>query len=562
MKLDELINVTANGLEIASFKNIRDTLIEWYKSKFGSDIDLDTGTADGVFVYDLAILLNNAYDAISSFEHQMHIDSATGSNLDSLVRLSNIFRKQATNSTASLQVTNLLSQQVTESNMTFLAADGTEWLADEVSITFAANETKVVNVHCTTPGRILAPAGTIKQIQINSFSVSQPEDAIPGRNTETDEELKLRFSQTQGANSRTTLEGLRASLLTISGIKDVKIYNNNSGSTQIMKDTTNVSAHDVYIIIRKDESVSIDDSIIGKRIHSLMTSGIKTAVMATGTTGNAKTYVYLDDIYGSLIQEASENVNWKEALPVSPEIVVNLLKKDNYTSDVEQTISNAVCKYMNALPIDTDIPDVNAITNVVRLAIPSYKGRPKAEILNVTIGGGTSYVIPNTYYGYNSIIVNATELKTTIINGNYYNYLPTMTWADWIDSDYNEVNATSDTNGHVFVGTARVKSFGTEVPIEETDLMSAYPHYVYSTAQLGFFQIGDYYSRTFEIGQDFDTWIGTSYNPFDVGAGRLFKDSGKLAIYIVTTKLYLHDGTGYVGPDDLIIANKKYQLSI
>ena len=56
MNISNFITFTAGGLQIASFVEIREALIARYKEVYGTDIDLSTGTADGVFVNDLALI--------------------------------------------------------------------------------------------------------------------------------------------------------------------------------------------------------------------------------------------------------------------------------------------------------------------------------------------------------------------------------------------------------------------------------------------------------------------------------------------------------------------------
>ena len=59
VNIDEFIKLTNAGLKIATFTQVRAALIDRYKSIYGSDIDLSTGSADGIFVNDLALIINN-----------------------------------------------------------------------------------------------------------------------------------------------------------------------------------------------------------------------------------------------------------------------------------------------------------------------------------------------------------------------------------------------------------------------------------------------------------------------------------------------------------------------
>ena len=59
INIANLIQYTAVGVRVATFAEIRNAVIERYKSVYGSDIDLSTATADGVFVNDLSLIISN-----------------------------------------------------------------------------------------------------------------------------------------------------------------------------------------------------------------------------------------------------------------------------------------------------------------------------------------------------------------------------------------------------------------------------------------------------------------------------------------------------------------------
>lgn len=562
-QISDLIKLTASGLYVASPADIREALIERFKEIFGSDIDLSTSTADGVFVYDLAVMINNMYDAVASLDNQGKINAASGESLDNLVKLSNIIRRQATSSTASILVTNTSGTAKTENGMSFLDNAGTVWETGE-TVTFQPGETKTVEVVCETVGKVKAPAGSIKEtVQQSSYVVKQPFDSIDGSEAETDSELRIRFQQMQGATSKTVLQGLRSALLSVSGIQDVKIYENNSLVSQTMNDGTNLPAHSVYIIIRKDEGVTVDASAIGNIIHAKMTTGIPTTKMTDGiTSGEGKDYEYTDATYGSSLVNTLEHIYWKEAIPVSPQITINISSRDNYTSETNKLISDAVCRYLNSLPIDTAIYDTSGIATVASGAIPKIKGTPVAYVYGVKIGGASSFVTPNTYFKYNSVLVVAGETLTMVLNDRALRYVESMTWADWVSSDYNTVGATIS-SGNVYVGTNKVKILGTATFVSSSDLVSAANKYTTSTVATGYFYVAQN-NYEFEAGQTWNTWVASDYNPFDIGAGRITVEGDKLAVYVLSDKLYLYDQAAddYVKPSDEIVNGETYNTSI
>ena len=142
--ITDFIKITSAGVQIANFPQIRAALIERYKSVYGDDIDLSTASADGIFVNDLALIINNICMSIQTFYGNMDVDNASGIYLDNLCKLSNITRKPATYSNASLTLTNENNFEVDVTNgMIFVDKSGTEWTYNGPTITLAKNAAEV-----------------------------------------------------------------------------------------------------------------------------------------------------------------------------------------------------------------------------------------------------------------------------------------------------------------------------------------------------------------------------------------------------------------------------------
>ena len=76
--ISEFIKITSAGVQIANFPQIRAALIERYKSVYGDDIDLSTASADGVFVNDLALIINNILQTIKTVYSNLDVETASG----------------------------------------------------------------------------------------------------------------------------------------------------------------------------------------------------------------------------------------------------------------------------------------------------------------------------------------------------------------------------------------------------------------------------------------------------------------------------------------------------
>ena len=161
MNISNFITFTAGGLQIASFVEIREALIARYKEVYGTDIDLSTGTADGVFVNDLALIINNILLTMETLYSNLDVRTATGTYLDTLCALANVTRKPATYSSTYLKVTNTAQAPTGLLNdLTFVDKSGVEWVAAE-PVEIGAGETKSILAVCTEAGSVSAPAGWV-----------------------------------------------------------------------------------------------------------------------------------------------------------------------------------------------------------------------------------------------------------------------------------------------------------------------------------------------------------------------------------------------------------------
>lgn len=362
----QLVTFTPNGLKIPDFVTIKESLIQLFKSVYGSDIDVSTGTADGIYIDNISLLINNLLQSFKNFYAQLDVTTAYGKYLENLCSLSNVVRKSATYSNVYLVCT--ASEDITinqsELPLKFLDDEGNTWsYSDEIE--FKANEPQSILVTCDTMGPVRAKKGSINKL-VNTnmvLNIVQENDANVGSYAETDSQLRARRNQYLGNYGSTVIESLANSLLSITGLEDVKIYNNNSGDDIEALDGTDVMSRSVYIIIRKRANINIDDSVIGSIIYQRMTPGILTTVTKDSVYGISKTYKY-----PSLITDISQEVNWKEAKPDNPTITIQITPLNNFASADNNTLDNIsqkVINYINELPLESDIKIYNLINTVL-----------------------------------------------------------------------------------------------------------------------------------------------------------------------------------------------------
>lgn len=427
---DSLITITNAGFEVASYPEIREALVQRMKEIYGSDIDVSTGSADGIWIESLSLVINNILQSFLQLNANLNPDTATGIYLDVLSSLTNVIRKRATKSKASVLLLNNGAEDITinqSSDVPFQLVDkaGVTWTVTSQNVTLVGTKTRdadkekyasykgeSVICECDEYGSIRAEKGWIDDtMELNgNIVVTQEEMAQVGSNAETDSELRARRNSYLASNSRTVTEGLTSSLLDITGIKDCIVYSNNTNG-EIHTDSgdrTPILAHSIYVVLRYDDFVSVSDLDVASIIYNKMTPGIATT--KPSDTSTAVTYNMLTDV------GITQPIYWKKAKGIAPQVVITITPNEYFASGTEDTgyrnesstnyaIATNVRDYLNGLQINEPITQIN-ITNKVFYSDPLFKSHTTFAIKSITVGGSeTDYKNSDSYYKYTNLSV-------------------------------------------------------------------------------------------------------------------------------------------------------------
>lgn len=423
--VQDFVKFTNSGLLVASFNEIRETLIYRYKSIFGQDIDFSTGNADGVYVNDLALLINNILQSFKSFYSNLDVNEASGKYLDNLCSLSNVFRKGATRSNTSLNVTNLndtVYQNGTAEypeQIYFVDNGGNIWKSKEnVFYQIEPNKTASIYVESEELGPVKADKGWINStLEVTYLKVEQPNDANVGIERERDNELRIRRAQSSGGEGVTTIDSMVGALLDVGGIRDVKVYSNVSGSEKAAKDGTNIPNHNVYIITRYDNSIDDDSlkSTIGSIIYQKMTPGVYTTNSTSSETGTPMNYKYIPEWKASPLTLFGSDVYWKKAKSVNPKITIVLNALEFFDKSEGTVIGNQLIEYLNNLSLSTDLTTDDILVQA-SYADPLFQGYRTYNIGNITIEGANNnkYENKDMFYSYSTVELTASQTESNI----------------------------------------------------------------------------------------------------------------------------------------------------
>lgn len=458
---NELGKINSNGIVTAVFPQIRDAVITEMKNIYGNDIDLSAASADNQYINMEALILNNIYRLIDNLYMQVDPFTATGRYLDILCSLTNVHRKAATASTAKLyvNVSQTPSQQPSYIELHDRFDNIWRWnnttdLLGNVTTEFSANTPIVLEFTCVTKGEIAAERastqvtspseinwnatnfetinGTIYHVDYAGpdtvyFKVYQNWDAVPGRNEETDQELKSRRYSFIGQNSITTISGLEAALSNYPGIDDVYIINNVTGSSQdadevigastsTTKDNTTIANHDIYIVLRYNDNYPIESTDIAELIYNALTPGVNTTAYIAAGSGEVDSGT---DEHEDLNVSAGvvTTVRWKKCLPMNPAVTIKFVTQLGFIgnsggdySDLENAMIDAALNYFNNIKLNESIL-ISDLQNVILSADSLYKGQHTFYMTDGYVGANTTqkrFMAPLTYYSYDKENVTLT----------------------------------------------------------------------------------------------------------------------------------------------------------
>ena len=319
-----------SGIHIPNYDERLEELIAGYKRIFGDDVYLGEDTMD----YQMLSLFAKSMDDMSSVildtYNARNPYYASGTALDIALPYAGITRRVATFGTAVLQLTGTPSTTVS-AGMQAKDENGHVWNIDG-EFSFDANGDATVNATCAEAGAIVANVGQIKEINTpngNWYTVTNPAAAVPGKNTETDAEARLRFKKSYAMTGISTLDGIMASLINIPGVDFARVYENDTGST----DARGIPAHSICAVVDGGEANDIAEAIKKKKTPGVMTYG-----------SSSGTYT---DAYG-----VENTINFLRPSHPSVSVTVTITNLGAYNATtMNAKVKQAIADYINKLDI-------------------------------------------------------------------------------------------------------------------------------------------------------------------------------------------------------------------
>lgn len=194
------------------------------------------------------------------------------------------------------------------------------WLnRDEIETGAGGNMDVVFESEDTGPD-FAAPAGTLTVIatpQDGWNSITNAEDATPGREEETIEELRLRREQDLASGGAGTVDAIRADVLDVDGVIDCQVEENIEDYT-----VSSLPPHSLRVVVWDGDPGAADDDEIAQAIHdSGRSAGIRAVGDEEGTALNSQGYEVTVNFQRVTVIDVYVSANVTSAVGVSSDDV-------------------------------------------------------------------------------------------------------------------------------------------------------------------------------------------------------------------------------------------------
>lgn len=281
-----MTQLTSQGFTRTRLDERLTALQEALRTIFGPTLNLDPDTMDGQALGIYAESISNLDQLAEDVYHSFNPQSATGVALSRLVQLNGIRRIEGTYSTVTLrcvgsQGTDIPAGSLVKSTVTNATFETTE------EATIPASGEIDIAARASSKGAVLAPAGTLTKIDTPIFgwqTVTNPLDAVPGRDEETDEQLRLRRRASTSTPGQAIVDALYGALSNIASVLQARVYENDQDAA----DANGLPPHSIYCIVEGGADADILKTIWLKKTAGTTTHGTTTGTVAD-SMGNPHT---------------------------------------------------------------------------------------------------------------------------------------------------------------------------------------------------------------------------------------------------------------------------------
>ena len=298
-----------------------------FVSTFGANVNLDPSSPNGQTIQELADIINASDNNVAYLLNSLNPNLANGIALDAICANLYLYRKQASYSEVTCQVTGLPNviipavSQVQSTNQDIFIA--------ESNITIGSNG-QGSGVFIAQVGGNLVPVAvnsiTTILTGVNGWdTVNNSTAGNVGTDLETDAALRARFNIAKANASTASYLAVQSAISSLSDVQSFILIENDT-SSPVTKFSVTIPANTLYLIVSGGTPLEIADAFYNNKSAGC------------GTTG-ATSFAY--PIPNTQPQQ-TQTIFWD--VPVQQQLTINvtLVKNGNYSPTIQSDIATAI----------------------------------------------------------------------------------------------------------------------------------------------------------------------------------------------------------------------------
>lgn len=288
--------IDATGLQIKTIEEILDELSAQQKADIEATLntaaDTPLGQINGIF----AAQIREVWEALQVAYNGFNPDAAEGFLLEKLSALTGTLREGATRGRVVLDCDIDLGATLTAGvSFANVAGEPTNRWTPLVDFTSPANGVHAIECEAETAGTVIANSGTITEIAtpvVGWNSVTNPLAATPGKEIDTDAELRSRREDQLRVTGSATLDAIRADVLIDPDVLQCSVFENTSNAV----DANGLPPKSIEVVVFDGTPPVMTADAIAQLIWDTKPAGIETFGLDTGTAtdslGNFHTVLF------------------------------------------------------------------------------------------------------------------------------------------------------------------------------------------------------------------------------------------------------------------------------
>ena len=355
--------ITDTGFDVKLLQTIKSEVSQDLRDKISAKLDTSseqpTGQLVGTFSREVALLWEVLGELYGFFDPA----NAEGAQLDNLAALVGVYRKSATKGTVTLELDLDASTTVPAGSISSVDSDN-RWITDS-DVTSTTAGTYTVTATAEEAGVKVANAGTITNIVTPVAgwnSVTNPSDANPGTDEESDTALRSRRDASLSLTGSGTVAAIRAGLLALEGMQSANVLENTTDSV----DANGLSPHSVEAIVFDGDPPAEADNDIAQVIWDEKGTGTATGGSSSGTATDAA--------------GGSQTVNFTRPTAVDIYVAFEITVDSTYPADGDTQLKNLVVAETNVGGDVEMLPGTDVIQSRIQALAFEIQGVVDAEV--------------------------------------------------------------------------------------------------------------------------------------------------------------------------------------